>query len=301
MRNEFFYPSKDGVTQIHAIEWLPEGDPVGVFQMCHGMVEHISRYDAFANYLASNGFYVVGHDHLGHGKSMTSEEKKGYFAHPNGNQAVIGDIHELRTRTQKKYPQLPYFMMGHSMGSFLLRQYIGMYSKGLSGAIIMGTGNQPSLILAGGMVICKLISMVKGWGYRSMFVDGMAGGSYAKKMGSGWLSRDKENRTEYEADPLCGFKFTVNAYYHMFSGMKQMNKFEKEGKAEKSLPLFFVSGAEDPVGESGAGVQKVVDTYKKGGYYNISMKLYPEDRHEILNERDKDVVYKDILNFLRAN
>lgn len=301
MRNEFFFPSKDGVTQIHAIEWLPEGKPVGVLQMCHGMVEHISRYDEFARFLASNGFYVVGHDHLGHGLSVTGKEKMGYFAHSNGNQAVIGDIHQLRLKTQKKYSGIPYFMMGHSMGSFLLRQYLGMYSEGLSGAIVMGTGNQPSIILAGGMMICKLISMVKGWGYRSMFVDGMAGGSYEKKMGSGWLSQDKENQTQYEADPLCGFKFTVNAYYHMFSGMKQMNTYEKQGKASKDLPLFFVSGAEDPVGENGVGVQKVVDVYKKGGYKNVSMKLYPKDRHEILNERDKDVVYQDLLNFLRAN
>lgn len=301
MRNEFFYPSKDGITQIHAIEWLPEGKPIGVLQMCHGMVEHISRYDAFAKFLASNGFYVVGHDHLGHGQSMTSDDKKGYFAHPNGNAAVIGDIHQLRLTTQEKYPDIPYFMMGHSMGSFLLRQYLGLYSDRLSGAIIMGTGNQPSLILAGGMLICKVISMVKGWSYRSMFVDGMAGGSYEKKMGRGWLSQDKENQVEYEADPLCGFKFTVNAYYHMFAGMKQMNKFEKEGKAAKELPLFFVSGAEDPVGENGKGVELVVNRYKNAGYKNVKMKLYPKDRHEILNERDKEVVYQDILNFLRGN
>ena len=128
MRNEFFYPSRDGVTQIHAIEWLPEGEPIGVLQMCHGMVEHISRYDEFASFLASNGFYVVGHDHLGHGQSITSKEKLGYFCHPDGNAVVVADIQQLRVKTQEKYPKLPYFMLGHSMGSFLLRQYLGLYS-----------------------------------------------------------------------------------------------------------------------------------------------------------------------------
>ncbi len=301
MRNEFFYPSRDGVTQIHAIEWLPEGEPIGVLQMCHGMVEHISRYDEFAHFLASNGFYVVGHDHLGHGQSITSKEKLGYFCHPDGNAVVVADIQQLRVKTQEKYPKLPYFMLGHSMGSFLLRQYLGLYSGGLSGAIIMGTGNQPSMILRGGMLICKLISMVKGWDYRSMFVDGMAGGSYEKKMGKGWLSQDKENQEVYEEDPYCGFKFTVNAYYHMFAGMLKMNQQEKEGKASKNLPLFFVSGAEDPVGENGKGVELIVNRYKNAGYQNVSMKLYPKDRHEILKERDKAVVFQDILNFLRGN
>ena len=301
MKNEFFYPSRDGVTQIHAIEWLPEGEPVGVLQMCHGMCEHINRYDEFARFLAGHGFYVVGHDHLGHGQSTTSREKLGYFAHPDGNDVVISDIQQLRVKTQEKYPKLPYFMMGHSMGSFLLRQYLGLYSGGLSGAVIMGTGHQPSLILNGGMLICKIISMFKGWDYRSMFVDGMAGGSYEKKMGRAWLSRDKENQDVYDADPYCGFKFTVNAYFHMFWGMLKMNDQEKEGKASKKLPLFFVSGAEDPVGENGKGVEKVVNLYKENGYENVKMKLYPEDRHEILNERDKDVVYEDILNFLRGN
>lgn len=301
MRNEFFYPSKDGVTQIHAIEWLPEGEPVGVLQMCHGMVEHISRYDEFATFLASNGFYVVGHDHLGHGQSITSKEKLGYFCHPNGNEVVVADIHQLRVRTQEKYPNIPYFMLGHSMGSFLVRQYLGLYSQGISGAVIMGTGNQPDMILTGGKLICKVIAMVKGWNYRSMFVDGMAGGSYEKKMGKAWLTREEENQVIYTNDPYCGFKFTVNAYYHMFSGMLKMNKQEKAGKASKTLPLFFVSGEEDPVGENGKGVQLIVNRYKNAGYEKVSMKLYPKDRHEILKESDKAVVFQDILNFLRGN
>jgi alpha-beta hydrolase superfamily lysophospholipase len=142
MKKEFYFPSKDGITQIHALEWIPENAPKAILQIAHGMVEHIERYSNFAAYLAENGIYVTGHSHLGHGKSMISKEKMGYFASPNGNECVIEDIHSLRKLTQEKYPDVPYFLMGHSMGSFLTRQYLGMYADGLSGAIIMGTGEQ---------------------------------------------------------------------------------------------------------------------------------------------------------------
>lgn len=300
MKNEFFYPSKDGMTQIHAIEWIPEGDVVGVLQICHGMVEYIDRYDEFATFLASQGFYVVGHDHLGHGQSITSEEKLGYFHHTNGNDVVVADIHQLRKLTQEKYPALPYFMMGHSMGSFLVRQYLGTYSEGISGAVIMGTGNQPDAIVLGGMLVCKMISSFKGWEHRSKLVNDMAVGGYEKKMGLSWLSKNPENQEKYLNDPLCGYMFTLNAYYNMFKGLRMMNKQEKEGNALKSLPMFFVSGAEDPVGEFGKGVEKVAAGYRNRGYQNVQVKLYQNDTHEILNELDRETVYQDILNFLKS-
>lgn len=303
MKNEFFYPSKDGVTQIHAIEWKPEKEIKAILQLCHGMVEHIERYHDFAEFMSQNGYYVVGHDHLGHGKSVTASEKLGYFHETNGNAYVIADIHQLRVRTEKKYPNIPYFIMGHSMGSFLVRQYLGMYGSGLTGAIVMGTGDQPTLVLEAGKLVCKLIAMFRGWEYRSKFVDGMAAGGYSKAFkneagGYGWLSRNPENLKKYKDDPLSGFKFTVNAYYHMFSGMVKMNKQESEGKLPKALPVFFVVGAEDPVGNYGKGVATVCQRYKALGLQDVEMKLYEKDRHEILNELDRDVVFQDILAWL---
>ena len=140
MRQDFFYPSADGETRIHALEWLPEGRPAATLQLCHGMAEYIARYDEFASFLAENGFYVTGNDHLGHGQSVTSPDRLGYFNDPRGNECVIADIHALRQRTFTGYPGVPHFMLGHSMGSFLLRQYIELYGEGLSGAIVMGTG-----------------------------------------------------------------------------------------------------------------------------------------------------------------
>jgi len=301
MKKEFYFPSKDGITEIHTLEWIPEGEVKAVLQIAHGMVEHIERYSDFAAYLAQNGVYVTGHSHLGHGKSMVSKEKMGYFAEPNGNACVIGDIHELRTLTQKKYPNVPYFLMGHSMGSFLTRQYLGMYGEGLSGAIIMGTGEQPDAILSGGKLVCKLISVFKGWEHRSDFVDSLVIGGFEKEMGKGWLSKNEENVKAYAKDPLSGFVFTLNAFYNMFDGMSKMNAQEKNGNFPKDLPIHFVAGSEDPVGAHGKGVETVYNRYVEKGAKNASIKLYPEDRHEILNEVDKDVVYKDLLEWIVSN
>jgi len=303
MKREFYFLSKDEKTQIHAIEWIPEGKPKAILQMCHGMVEFIDRYHDFAEFLSQNGYYVVGHDHLGHGKSVGSSDNLGFFHETNGNEYVIGDIHQLRMETEKKYAHLPYFIMGHSMGSFLVRQYIGIYGVGLSGAIIMGTGHQPTPLLIAGKAICKVIAAFKGWHCRSSFVDGMAAGGYEKhfsgeKDGSNWLSRDPEIVKKYRMDPTCGFMFTVNVYYHMFTGMAKMNKQEKAGQIPKGLPIAFVSGKEDPVGDYGKGVKKAYKRYKENGMKDVKMKLYEHDRHEILNELDKEQVYDDLLKWL---
>lgn len=303
MKNEFYYLSADEETQIHAIEWIPEVRPKAVLQMCHGMAEYIDRYHDFAKFLAAQGYYVVGHDHLGHGKSITSSDKLGFFHEKNGNDYVIADIHKLRVQTEEKYPNIPYFIMGHSMGSFLVRQYIGVYGAGLSGAIVMGTGEQPTLLLRAGRTICKLLALIHGWDYHSQLVDGMAAGGYEKHFaneedGSNWLSRNPENVRKYKNDPLCGYMFTVNAYYHMFSGMIQMNHQEKQGRISKKLPILLIAGKEDPVGDYGKSVRKVYKKYKTGGMRSVSVRLYEKDRHEILNELNREEVFGDILQWL---
>lgn len=303
MKSEFYYPSSDGRTQIHAVEWIPETEIKGVLQMCHGMAEYIDRYHDFAEFLAGQGYYVVGHDHLGHGKSVSSSDKLGYFHEKNGNEYVIADIHTLRLQTEKKYPGVPYFILGHSMGSFLVRQYLGMYDDGLSGAIIMGTGEQPTVLLQAGKMLCRLMAVFRGWKYHSQLVDGMAAGGYEKhfadeKDGSNWLSRNPENVKKYKNDSMCGYMFTVNAYYHMFDGMIRMNQQENEGQIAKELPILLISGKEDPVGNYGKSVEKVHQKYQTCGMKDVTLKLYENDRHEILNELDREQVYQDIWKWL---
>lgn len=303
MKNEFYYLSADGRTRIHGIEWIPEGEVKAVLQLCHGMAEYVDRYYDFAETMSLNGYYVVGHDHLGHGKSITGTNNLGFFHEKNGNEYVIADIHSLRMRTKQKYLNLPYYILGHSMGSFLVRQYIGVYGAGLSGAIIMGTGDQPTPLLMAGKCLCRIMALLHGWHYHSQMVDGMAAGGYEKHFadetdGSNWLSRNPENVKQYKNDPICGYMFTVNAYYHMFSGMIRMNQQEKEGKILKNLPIFFVAGKEDPVGNYGAGVKHVYKRYKNSGMKDVTLKLYENDRHEILNELDREQVYEDIWRWM---
>ena len=299
-KEEFFYPSKDLNNKIHGICWIPEGEIKAVLQILHGMCEHIDRYHDFACFLAEQGICVVGNDHLGHGKSVKDQKWLGYFGEPDGNAWVIGDIHSLREKMQKKYENVPYFMLGHSMGSFLLRQYLGRYSEGLSGAVVMGTGNQPGPVLAAGKMVCRLQAAFKGWEYRSKLINGFAIGAYEKKLGAGWISANEENLKKYAKDPLCGFIFTLNGFYHMFDGMSKMNAAENAGKIPKKMPVLFVAGEEDPVGDYGKGVRTVYEKYVKKGAKQAAIKLYPKDRHEILNEDDRQQVYEDLYAWMES-
>ncbi len=301
MTNEFCYPSKDGVTDIHAAQWIPDGEVKAVLQISHGMVEHIMRYSPFAQYLNSRGILVVGNDHLGHGKSVTDEDHLGYFGGEEGLDWVVSDMHTLRTLTAEKYPDVPYFIMGHSMGSFMTRNYIMKYGDGLSGAVIMGTGAQSDLTLDLGMFLCKTIAAKRGWLHRSRLVHVMALGANNKKCRSprtvfDWLSRDEGSVDKYVEDDRCGYMFTLDGFYNMFKCIKYVGNKDNVKKTA-DCPIFLVSGADDPVGNYGRGVKKVYDSYLKAGK-NAKVKLYPDDRHEILNELDRETVYEDIGNWI---
>ncbi len=307
MRDEFYFPSKDGNTEIHTIEWKPVGEVRAVLQICHGMVEYIRRYDEFAQFLCGEGYYVVGNDHLGHGKSIQAKSEYGFFNEKYGNACVLGDMHTLRQRTEKKYPGVPYFMLGHSMGSSLLRQYIQMYGNGLSGAVLMGTvADHKKAALLFGKRLCRVMAAFRGWHYRSKMVDNLVLGAYNKKFKpartrADWITSDNENLDMYVADPLCSFMFTVNAYYNVFSGMIGIQRKESVYMIPKGLPVLFVSGADDPVGEFGKGVRKIYEKYRAAGIRDVTLRLYTGDRHEILNETDRDQVYKDLLGWFEKH
>ena len=303
MRDEFYFPSKDGNTEIHTIEWKPDKEVKAVLQICHGMMEYIERYDEFAQFLCEKGYYVVGNDHLGHGKSVQAKSEYGFFNEKYGNVCVLGDIHTLRQRTAKKHPDVPYFMLGHSMGSSLLRQYIEMYGNGLAGVVLMGTVEDHSkAALLFGKRLCRIMAAFRGWHYRSKLVDDLAIGGYNKKFKpartqADWITSDYERLEKYATDPLCTFRFTVNAYYNMFLGMINMQRKESVYMIPKGLPVLFVSGAEDPVGGFGKGVRKIYEKYRAAGIQDVALRLYTGDRHEILNETDRQQVYEDLLGW----
>lgn len=301
MKQDLYYDSVDGEHKIHAVEWDPEGEPKAVLQIIHGMTEYIGRYDEFASFLADHGFCVVGNDHIGHGDSVNSPDDYGYFREKNGNKCLLEDIRTLQEMTRKQYPDVPYFILGHSMGSFLARQYIARYGDGLAGAVIMGTGSQPAATLSSAMLLCRLIALARGWKYRSQLIKNMASGNYNKRCGdktpAEWLSKNDENKAAYLSNPKCTFIFTVNGYYNLFYSFKDCQDKKTVAKIRKDLPILIVSGAEDPVGNYGKGVEQAYKLYQDAGIEDLQMKLYEGDRHEILNELDREQVYQDLLDW----
>lgn len=305
----FSFLSADGRTQVHAVRWLPEdGGFQAILQITHGMVEYIERYRGFAEFLNEQGFLVVGHDHIGHGESVASQEDWGYFAEPNPSDVLVADMHKLRELTQKEHPGVPYFMLGHSMGSYMLRKYLAFHGEGLTGAIVMGTGCVPDKTTKLGMRVAKMQAKLYGWRHRAKLLQKLSYDKPYKKfdltgsnMSNSWLTKDTEIVKAYYENPKCTFVFTLNAYMGLFEAVLFDNQPENIARVPKELPVFFVSGADDPVGNLGKGVKQVYDKFQEAGMQDITWKLYENDRHEILNETDRDVVYHDILSWMRVH
>lgn len=300
---EIYFKSAEKNTDIYARFWIPDNIKL-ILQIAHGMVEHINRYDDFAKFLNKHNILVVGNDHLGHGNSVSSPEQFGYFSNANGNDYLISDMYSLTKIVKQKYPNLPYVFLGHSMGSYLLRQYLCIHGKELDGAIIMGTGDEPPLKLKGALAIIEKIASVKGWDYRSNPIDKTAFGGFNKKFKSrthrDWLSRDPKQIDKYIADPKCSFVFTLNGYYNLVYGINKLNEDYFLNNMPKDLPILFLSGEDDPVGAFGKGPVSVFKKFNSLNMSNTNIKIYPEFRHEILNEIDNHIVYNDILNWLNS-
>ncbi|PKM71585.1 MAG: alpha/beta hydrolase [Firmicutes bacterium HGW-Firmicutes-16] len=303
--NEFSFNSCDCKSTIYVREWLPDTTPIGVIQICHGVAEHISRYDKFAQYLASNGFVVAGNDHLGHGKSVADPKYQGYFGEHGGWELVVGDMRKLYERLKERYFSLPIFILGHSMGSFLTRTYIIRYHDGPDGVILSGTGQQSSLLLNAGLAFANSIIKSHGTNYKSQFLHKLSFGSYNDRIKPNrtevdWLTRENAIVDEYISDPDCGFVSSADLSRDMMMGLKYIASPKNLERMNKNLPVFFVSGDADPVGEYGKGVLRVYNGFLKAGLSDVTLKLYHDSRHEILNEQNKEEVYEDIRFWLQA-
>ena len=303
--NEIFYPSHDNKTTIHACVWRPEGEVKGVVQIIHGMCEYAERYTPFAEFLNDSGYLVVAEDHLGHGKSVFGEDDLGYFNKDRSVQVVLDDIRALQLAVKKQFPDKPYFIMGHSMGSFFCRKYISLYGKDFNGAIIMGTGFKSVLTLETALLAVRINALFCGWRHRSKLIKKLAFGSYNKKfkpaLGENlWLSKDRANIEAYESDPLCGFSFTNNGYNILFNVIKQACSHKTIDSVPKDLPVYFVAGADEPVGDYSKGVKKAKKKFDEAEIKDVSITLYENARHEILNDFCKEEVQNDILKFIES-
>lgn len=299
-REELYFDSRDNENKIHAVKWIPESKtPICILQIIHGMAEYIERYDEFAETMARKGILVVGEDHLGHGKSVGENGTYGYFCERDAATVVVRDSHRLKKMIQDQYPGIPYIILGHSMGSFILRNYLCRYGTGIQAAVIVGTGMQPKAVLAAGKAVAAVQKLFKDSKYPSSLLNAIAFGGYNKRIKGNrtvmdWLTKDEKIVDAYIQDPLCGFTFTVNGFQTIFELVSRLYKSENLEKIPKELPVLFMSGADDPVGDYGKGVNKACRSLVDAGMKRVQMKLYSDDRHEVLNETDRAKIYEDI-------
>ena len=301
---DFTVPSTVPGRSLHAFRCVPDGEVKAILQLSHGMVEFIDRYKPLAEYLAARGILVTGHDHLGHGGSIRTKADYGYFAEPDGNRAVLDDLHAMTVLTKTLYPDVPYFLLGHSMGSFLTRTYLIRYPGTVKAAVIMGTGWQPHAVITGGLAVADAVIALKGENATSDVVTELAFGAYNKLFAPNrtkvdWLSADESNVDDYIADPLCGADATVGLFRQMLHGIRFNQRMSHLRQMDKDMPVLFVAGDKDPVGSCGRGVRQTCDAFRQAGMRDCTLKLYPGLRHEILNEKAYAAeITKDIETWL---
>lgn len=298
-RQQFTFPSSDGEHQVHAVLWLPEkGHPKAVVQIVHGICEYALRYEDFALFLTQHGYAVAGSDHLGHGLTAKGPEEYGYFTDWF---QLTKDVHTLRTLMGERFPGIPYFLLGHSMGSFQARTYLIDYPGTLDGCILSGTGQENALTVAFGKFVTSLGDPHK---VNKLFLA-LSLGAYNKKFApnrttADWVSRDEALVDKYLADPLCNFRTTAGMNHAMMVGLQYIADKKNLSKMDPGTPVALFSGDADPVGAMGKGVKTVHGFFRDMGCRDLTMKLYPGARHEILNEINREEAYTDILGWLDA-
>lgn len=301
MRKDIWFDSK-GTGKIHACRWEPEGQPRAVLQIIHGIAEFVERYDDFANYLNTKGILVVAEDHMGHGQSINGDGIQGYFH--GGWFTAVEDSVQLLEDTKKEFPDLPYILFGHSMGSFMARTILCKYPDcGLTAAVICGTGWQPAFALPALIKVVEGICKVSGETKPNEKLQNMVFGSYNKKVehprtAFDWLSRDSRIVDEYIAHPLCGFTASAGLLRDMMKGIHYIEQPANLAMMNKELPVFFIAGGDDPVGPYGKGVHTCAEAFRKAGMENVSVRIYPLCRHEILNEINRQQVYDDVAKWI---
>lgn len=308
----YSFVSHDGKTRINAKLWTSSrwgttekstGEkPKAVIQIVHGMAEHIERYDAMARYLVAHGFVVCAEDHIGHGRSA-SEGDLGHMPLVGGLDVLVGDVHTLHCMVHGCFPDVPYILYGHSMGSLISRVYITRFGDQLAGCVLAGTANGPVLLSRLGETLAHLIASVRGETFRSKLLDNLGVGSYGKKISGAktpldWLSADPQVVQDYVDDPLSGQMFSVGAYGTLLGLVGQVTSKEWAQEVPKGLPVLFIAGDQDPVGDMGRGVQAAAKALRDAGVESVEVKIYPGLRHEVHNEAIREEVYTFVIGWI---
>ncbi len=295
--------SSDGEHPLYVSIWTPaDTDIRAVVQICHGMAEHIRCYERFAGELCARGFVVCGDDHLGHGRTAEKPEERGFFGEKNGVHHLVEDEQRVREEMQRRYPGKPYFLLGHSMGSFITRRYITRYADGLAGYLCCGTaGRNP---LAGlGIALADLMIALRGPRRTGKFLDKLAFGAYNSRFPEKgpdrkWLSRDNEGYPDVSGDEKWGFVFTNAGFRDLFRLLRSVTGSRWARTVPKDLPIALFSGDNDPVGAFGKGPRQVYRWLENAGVRDLSLKLYPDARHELHNEINRDEFLADVVGWI---
>ncbi|MBS4202442.1 lysophospholipase [Bacillus sp. FJAT-49732] len=291
----------DGV-EIYVKRWNEtDAQPIAIIQLAHGMAEHIDRYNEFAEHLVENGIFVYGNDHRGHGHTGEKAGFVGFFAEENGFDRVVEDLYIINQSIHHEYPKIPIFLMGHSMGSFLVRRFIQKYSSSVHGVVLSGTAGSPGLAGKLGKLMAKWEGRIKSPTTPSPFLDRLSFGSFNKRIQNpktpfDWLSRNHNEVEKYINDPHCGFVCSSGFFYDLFEGLEKIHDPNLNQYISKNMPMLFFSGDQDPVG--GNKVLKVIQQYKDIGLLNIDSTFFEDGRHEMLNEINKDEVYRLVQQWI---
>lgn len=296
--------SCDGIHSLAGVLYVPEGGIKGIFHVVHGMTEHMGRYEGFMRHMAEEGWLCFGYDNLGHGHTAKDDSELGFIAHKKGWDLLCRDVKVFSDAVRAEYGQtLPYVLMGHSMGSFIVRLASERYVKP-DRLIIMGTGG-PNPAASAGLALIAIIKLFCGEKHVSKFLQKVIFGGYNKKFSdntpetpSAWLTNDTQIRKKYMNDRFCKFKFKVSAMGDLVRLMKYSNRAAWYKKLDCEIPVLVVSGKDDPVGGYGKGVEKVYLSLKNSGH-SVKCRLYESARHEILNDICKAEVEKDISEFIK--
>ena len=306
IREEFFFPSSDGVHRVHGLRWRPEeGAPRATVQLVHGISEYIGRYEPLAVFLAHRGFAVAGHDHLGHGGTARDRGEYGFFADAGGWDLLVADVEALRGDIAARFPGVPHFLLGHSMGSFVARTYLIDHPGTVDGCLLLGTGQERAALVALGRALSGALCRLRGPRSRSRLVTALSLGAYnahfrPNRTGADWISRDTAAVDAYVADPLCRFTPTVGMFRDMLGGIRRIGDPRALARMDPDTPVALFSGGDDPVGGMGRGVETVAGLFRRAGCRDLTVKLYPGARHELLNELNREQVLDDLLTWLEG-
>jgi len=301
MNHDAFWLDTSDHGRLYVNHWHPPIAPKAAVMLSHGMAEHSGRYERFGAALSAAGFALYAPDQRGHGKTA-AHGVLGHYADADGWSKVVGDLASLAQYIGQKHPGLPVFLMGHSMGSYIAQAYLLHHSASLQGAILSGSNFQPVSLYRSASLIARLERWRQGPTGRSALIEWLSFGSFNKafkptRTAFDWLSRDPEEVDKYVSDPLCGFRCTNQFWIDMLSGLQQISKPSNLAQIDPTLPLLIIGGECDPVSE-GKRLKDLADALIQAGNQALQLKIYPQARHELLNETNRDQVTRDLLAWL---